>query len=127
MDKYTSISWFTLSVALSDCGWYAVVRFDLIFNSFNSSWNAWAANLGSLSEIILSGSPNLLKRLLHRSVTVPFHVIVFAQGHKITPFKRPRSTTARIELYPSTGGRSVIKSIKHLANGLVLFAPSIAM
>jgi hypothetical protein len=127
MDKYASISWFTLSVAPSDCGWYAVVRFNLIFNSFNSSWNAWAANLGSLSEIISSGSPNLLKRLSHRSVAVPSHVIVFAQGHKITPFERPWSTTTRIELYPSTGGRSMIKSIEHEANGLVLLAPSIAI
>jgi hypothetical protein len=127
MDKYTSISWFTLSVAPSDCGWYAVVRFNLIFNSFNSSWNAWAANLGSLSKIILSGNPNLLNKLSRKSVAVPSHVIVFAQGHKSTSFERPQSTTTRIELYSSTGGRSVIKSIEHLANGLVLFAPSIAI
>jgi hypothetical protein len=127
MDKYALISWFTLLVAPSDCGWYAVVRFDLIFNSFNSSWNVWAANLRSLFKIISSGNPNLLKRLSRKSVTVPSHVIVFAQGHKITPFKRPQSTTTRIELYPSTGTRSVIKSIKHLANSLVLFTPSIAM
>jgi hypothetical protein len=104
-----------------------VVRFELIFNSFNSSWNAWAANLGSLSEIILSGNPNLLKKLSHKSVAVFSHVIVFAQGHKITPFKRLQSTTTRIESYPSTGGKSMIKSIEHLANGLVLFAPSIAI
>jgi hypothetical protein len=104
-----------------------VVRFDLIFNSFNSSWNALAANLGSLSEIILSSSPNLLKRLSRRSVALPSHVIVFIQGHKITPFERPRSTMTRIESYPSTGGRSIIKSIVHLTNGLVLFAPSIAI
>jgi hypothetical protein len=109
MDRYALISWFTLLVAPSDCGWYAVVRFDLIFNSFNSSWNVWAANLGSLSEIISSGNPNLLKRLSRKSVTVPSHVIVFAQGHKITPFERTRSTTTRIESYPFTSGRSVIK------------------
>jgi hypothetical protein len=98
-----------------------------MFNNFSSSWNAWAANLGSLSEMILSGSPNLLKRLSHKSVAVPSHVIVFVQGHKIIPFERPWSTKTRIESYPSTGGRSVIKSIEHLVNGLVLFTPSIAM
>ena len=87
----------------------------------------WAANLGSLSEIILSGSPNLLKRLSRKSTAVPFQVIVLAQGHKITPFERPRSTMTRIESYPSTSGRSVIKSIEQWANGLVVFAPSIAL
>jgi hypothetical protein len=104
-----------------------VVRFNLIFNSFNSSWNVWAANLRSLFEIILSGNPNILKRLSHRSITVPSYVIVFAQGHKITPFEKPWSTMTRIELYPSTGGKSIIKSIEHLANGLVLFASSITI
>ena len=86
----------------------------------------WAENLGSLSEIISSGSPNLLKRLLHKSTAVPSQVIVLAQGHKITPFERPWSTTTRIESYPSTGGRSVIKSMEQWVNGLVVFAPSIA-
>jgi hypothetical protein len=52
---------------------------------------------------------------------------MFAQGHKITPFERPQSTMTRIKSYLSTEGRSVIKSIEHLANGLVFFAPSIAI
>ena len=97
-----------------------------MFRSFKSSWNACAANLGSRSEIISSGNPNLLKRLLRKSMAVPSQVIVLAQGHKITPFERPQSTMTSIESYPSTGGRSVIKSIEQWANGLVVFAPSIA-
>jgi hypothetical protein len=61
-----------------------------MFNNFSSSWNVWAANLGSLSEMISSGSLNLLKRLSRKSVAVPSHVIVFVQGHKITPFGLPQ-------------------------------------
>ena len=97
-----------------------------MFRSFKSYWNACAANLGSLSEIILSGSPNLLKRLSRRSMAAPTQVSVFAQGHKITPFERPQSTTTRIESYPSIGGRLVIRSMEQWAKGLVVFAPSIA-
>ena len=55
-----------------------------MFNNFKSSWNACAVNGGSLSERILSGSPNLLKRLFRKSVTAPSQVNVLAQGHKIT-------------------------------------------
>ena len=103
-----------------------MVRLEWIFKSFKSSWNACAANLGSLSEIISSGSPNLLKRLSHKSMAAPFQVNALAQGHKITPFERPQSTMTRIESYPSTSGRSVIKSMEQWAKGLVVFAPSIA-
>ena len=81
---------------------------------------------GVLSEIILSGSPNLLKRLSCRSMAVPSQASVFTQGHKITSFERPRSTMTRIESYPSIGGRSVIRSMEQWAKGLVIFAPSIA-
>ena len=97
-----------------------------MFRSFKSSWNACAANMGSLLEIISSGSPNLLKRLSRRSMAAPSQVSVLAQGHKITPLERPQSTTTRIELYPSTGGRSVIRSMEQWAKGLVVFAHSIA-
>ena len=102
-----------------------VLRLEQMFKSFKSSWNVCAANLGSLSEIILLGNPNLLKRLSHRSMVAPSQVNVLAQGHKITPFERPWSTMTRIELYPSTGGRSVIRYMEQWAKGLVVFAPSI--
>src|SRR5277367_2366718 len=96
-----------------------------MFKSFNSSLNAWAANRGSLSDKISSGSPNLLNKLSRSNVATPSQAKVLEQGHKITPFDRPRSTTTRIESYPFTGGKSVIRSIEHLANGLVVLAPSI--
>ena len=48
-----------------------------------------AANLGSQSEIIWFGSPNLLNKLSQRGFDIPSQVIVFAQGHKITPLLRP--------------------------------------
>ena len=43
-----------------------------------------------------SDSLNLVKRLSHRSMATPSQVNVLAQGHKITPFKRPQSTMTRI-------------------------------
>ena len=54
----------------------------------------------------------ILKRLSCKSMAAPSQVDILAQGHKITPFKRSQSTMTRIESYPSTGGRSVIKSIE---------------
>ena len=70
---------------------------DVTFKSFRSSWKALAANRGSLSEIILSGSPSLLNKLSQRSLAMPSQVMVFAQGDKITPLLRPWSTTTKIE------------------------------
>ena len=54
-------------------------------------------------------------------------VSVLLQGIKITPFESPWSTMTRIESCTSAGGRSVIKSIEQLANGLVDFAPSVGI
>src|SRR5271168_761071 len=97
----------------------------MTFSSFNSSRNECAANCGPLSEIILSGNPNRLYRLSSNSCAAPSAVSVFAQGIKITPFERPCSTTTKMESKPSTGGKSVIKSIEQLAKGRVEEAPGI--
>ena len=61
------------------------------------------------------------------SKVVSSDVSVLLQGIKITPFESPWSTTTRIKSCPSAGGRSVIKSIEQLANGLVDFVPSVGM
>src|SRR5271168_1047460 len=96
-----------------------------MFSNFSSSWKACAANWGPLSEIILSGSPNLLYKLSKSSCAAPSAVKVFAQGIKITPFERPWSTTTKIKSKPSMGGKSVIRSIEQLAKGRVQEAPEI--
>jgi hypothetical protein len=51
-------------------------------------------------------------------------VSVLVVGQRITPFERPWSTMTKIELLPSTGGKSVIKSMLQCANGQVDIAPS---
>src|ERR1700733_6172830 len=86
-------------------------------NCFPISRNALEANCGPRSDITLSGSPNRLYTLSRRSSTVPSAVIVLLQGHKITPFVRPWSTTTMIESYPCDIGKSVMKSIEIWAKG----------
>ena len=93
--------------------------------SFKSSTNTFDVNCGPRSEMILSGKPNLLYRFSSNNLAVPSAVIVLSHGMRITPLVRPWSTTTRIESKPSTGGKSVIRSIEQLANGRVVFAPSV--
>ena len=100
---------------------------DLMPSNFKSSVNAFDANCGPRSEMILSGSPNGLYKFSRSNHAVPSKVSVLLQGSKITPFERPWSTMTKMELYPSVGGRSVIKSIEQLANGRKDFGPSVGM
>ena len=106
MDRYALISWLTHSVVPSVWGWNAVDRADFIPTSFNSSMNDFEVNCGPRSEIILSGSPNLLYKLSSRSFAVSSALIVLLHGRRITPLLRPWSTTTRIESKLSMGGRS---------------------
>ena len=80
--------------------------------SFSSSTNDFDANCGPQSEIILSGSPNCLYRLLSKSFAVSSAVIVLLQGRRITPLLRPWSTTTRMESKFRTEGKSVMKSME---------------
>jgi hypothetical protein len=99
---------------------------DLIPKSFRSSRNVFEANWGSRSEMILSGSPDLLYRL-SSSLAVPSAVIVLLQGMRITPLLRAWSTTTKIESKPFTRGKSVMKSIEQYAKGQVDLAPSVGI
>ena len=96
-------------------------------SSFKSSVNAFDANCGPRSEMILSESPNHLYRFSRSKRAVPSEVSVLLQGSKSTPFERPWSTTTKMESYPSAGGRSVIRSIEQLVNGRRDFGPSVGM
>ena len=92
---------------------------EVIPNSFSSSTKDLEANWGPQSEIILSGSPNHLYRFSNNSLPVSSAVIVLLQGVKITLLVSPWSTTTRIESNPSTGGKSVMKSMEQFAKGHV--------
>jgi hypothetical protein len=90
----------------------------------NIALNAFAANCGPRSDNILSGNPNRLYKFSCNKSPIPSIVTVLVVGQRITPFERPWSTTTKIELLPSTGGKSVIKSMLQWANGRVDTAPS---
>ena len=100
---------------------------DLMPSSFKSSVNAFDANCGPRSEMILSRSLNRLYKFSRSKRAVPSEVSILLQGSKITPFERPWSTTTKMESYPTAGGRSVIKSIEQLANGRRDLGPSAGM
>ena len=85
---------------------------DLMPSSFSSSTNALEANCSPRSEMILSGSPNLLYKFSSKSFPVSLAVMVLLHGMMITPLLRPWSTTTKIELKLLIDGRSVINSIE---------------
>ena len=76
-------------------------------------------NWGPWSDMILSGSPNHLYRFSNNSLPVSSAVIVLLQGVKITPLVSPWSATTKIESKPSTGGKSVMKSMEQYVKGHV--------
>ena len=84
-------------------------------------------NWGPQSEMILSGNPNLLYKLLSKSFAMSLAVTVLLHGMRVTPLLSPWSTTTKMESKLSIGGRSVMKSIEQLANGLVVVAPSVGI
>ena len=100
IDRYASISWLTHSIVPSVCGWYAVDNADLMPSNFRSSVNAFDANCGPQSKIILSRSPNCLYKFSRSRCAVSLEVSVLFQGSKITPFERPWSIMTKIELCP---------------------------
>ena len=83
---------------------------DLIPRSFNSSMNDFDANCSPRSEVILSGSPNLLYKLSSKSFAVPSAVIILLHGRRITPLLRLWSTTTKIESKVFMVGKLVMKS-----------------
>ena len=76
---------------------------------------AFDANWGPRFDMILSGSPKRLYRFSNSSCAVSSAVIVFEHGIRIIPFVNPWLTTTRMESYPFTDGRSVMKSIEQFA------------
>ena len=85
---------------------------DLMPSSFSSLTNALEANCGPQSEIILSGSQNLLYKFSSKSFPVSSAVMVLLHGMMITPLLRPWSTTTKIESKLLIEGRLVMKSIE---------------
>ena len=74
-------------------------------------------NLGSLSLMILDGSPNLGKICHKNSLATPSAVIVSLQGIVISIFVQSWSVMVRMESYPADSGSFTIKSIDMVWNG----------
>ena len=68
-------------------------------------------NLGSLSLMILDGSPNLGNICRKNSSATPSAVIVSLQGIAISIFVQSWSVIVRMESYPADSGNFTIKSI----------------
>ena len=62
---------------------------EFIPNCYMSSRNAFEANWGHLSEMILSSNLNRLYKFSSNSQAVPSNVIVLLHGMSITPLLRP--------------------------------------
>ena len=74
-------------------------------------------NLGSLSLMILDGSPNLGKICRKNRSATPSAIIVSLQGITISIFVQSWSVIVKIELYPANSGSFTIKSIDIIWNG----------
>ena len=74
-------------------------------------------NLGSLSLMILEGSPNLGKICRKNSSATPSAVIVSLQGIAISIFVQSWSVMVKMELYPADSGSFTIKSMDIVWNG----------
>ena len=68
-------------------------------------------NLGSLSLMILDGSPNLGNICRKNSSAMPSAVIVSLQGIAISIFVQSWSVIVRMESYPADSGSFAMKSI----------------
>ena len=101
----------------SVCGWNAVDGVCLIPSCFAKVLMELARKRGSLSEIILSGSPYLTNIFSISIFAISFVVMVLETGVKITPFVSPWSTTDKIASKLSTAERSVMRSHEICANG----------
>ena len=74
-------------------------------------------NLGSLSLMILDGSPNLGKICCKNSSATPSAVIVSLQGIVISIFVKSWSVIVKMESYPTNSGSFTIKSMDMVWNG----------
>ena len=74
-------------------------------------------NLGSLSLMILDGSPNLGNICRKKSSATPSAVIVSLQGIAISIFVQSWSVMVRMESYPADSGNFTMKSIDIVWNG----------
>ena len=74
-------------------------------------------NLGSLSLIILDGSPNLGKICCKNSLATPSAIIVSLQGITISIFVQSWSVIVKIESYPADSGNFTMKSMEMVWNG----------
>ena len=75
------------------------------------------ANRGSLSLMILVGSPKRLNTWVTKSAAVSSDVMASQQGMNSAALVQSWSVTVRMESYPWDGGNFVIKSTAMTSNG----------
>ena len=117
--RYCSTCWFFLSKRPSIWGWNAIKIFWLISSFIMRAFPNWEVNLGSLSEMILVGSPNQGYMFRKYNWAMSGLVIVVEHGRKIATLEQPWSTIVSIKSFPFTWGKPVIRSIAICENGLM--------
>src|ERR1700761_9270900 len=91
--RYCSNHWLECSDCPSVCGWYAVEIFCSIPRTLHSSLVNFDANRGSLSLIILEGSPKWVKTCLAYKAAVSSPDISSTQGMNIVALEQSWSVT----------------------------------
>ena len=109
--RYCSTHWFLRSNNPLVCGWKAVDRFWVMPSFVASALPNWLVNRGSLSLMILEGSPNHRTMLSKYSCATPGPEMVVWQGRKIAALEHPWSTIVRMALCPLCLGSPVMRSI----------------
>ena len=82
----------------------------------HSSFMNFDMNLGSLSLMILDGSPNLGKICRKNRSATPSAIIISLQGIAISIFVQSWSVMVKMESYPADSGSFTIKSIDMVWN-----------
>src|SRR5258708_26817217 len=109
--RQASISWFTHSICLSVCGWYAVEGVSWISRSVASSLEKLDTKALPLSLMTASGSPWCLQTCSRKRCTTPVEPTVVMVGTAWMCLDS-LSTATRMVLYPLHSGSSLMVSIE---------------
>ena len=91
-----------------------------IRSCLHSSFINCDVNLGSLSVMILEGTPNRGKTWLKYNIATPSASIDSWHGRKMAIFVHPWSVMVKTESYPCDLGNLTMKSIAIVENGVAL-------
>ena len=116
--RYCSNHWLERSDCPSVQGWYAVEMFCWIPRTLHSSLVNFDANRGSLSLMILEGSPKRVKTCLAYKMAVSSPDISSTQGMNTVALEQSWSVIVSIESYPCDMGSFVMKSSATVSKGI---------